>query len=60
MERDPERPTCILCDTDPHRCIEILQKRAPKYHYVRFGSFEEKKELAAEGGIEVSPPEKKR
>ena len=59
MERDPERPTCILCDTNPHRCLEILQKRAPKYHYVRFGSFEEKQELAAAGGIEVAPPEKK-
>jgi transketolase len=59
MERDTERPTCILCDTNPHRCIEILQKRAPKYHYVRFGSFEEKQELAAAGGGEVAPPEKK-
>ncbi len=59
MDRDSERPTCILCDTDPHRCIDILHKRAPKYHYVRFGSFEEKQELAAAGGIEVSPPAKK-
>lgn len=59
MERDHEKPTCVLCDTDPHRNIEILQKRAPKYHYVRFGSFDEKRELAAAGGIEVIPPEKK-
>ncbi len=59
MERDPEKPTCILCDTNPNRGIEILRKRAPKYHYVRFGSFEEKSELASAGGIEVTPPEKK-
>ncbi len=59
MEPDSDKPTCILCNTDPHRCIEILQKREPKYHYVRFGSFEEKRELAAAGGIDVAPPEKK-
>lgn len=56
MERDAEKPTCVLCDTNPHRCIEILKKREPKYHYVRFGSFEEKRELAAAGGIEVTHP----
>lgn len=30
------RPTFILCDTDPCRGIDILQKRIPKLHYVRF------------------------
>ncbi len=59
MERDSEKPTCVLCDTNPHRCIEILQKRAPKYHYVRFGSFDEKRELAEAGRIEVAPSGKK-
>lgn len=40
------RPTFILCDTDPCRGIEILEKRKPKLHYVRFTSeaeFEEYK-----------------
>jgi transketolase len=35
------RPTFILCDTDPCRGIDILKKRIPKLHYVRFTSEEE-------------------
>ncbi|MCB2362321.1 transketolase [Clostridium estertheticum] len=36
------RPTFILCDTDPCRDIDILKKRIPKLHYVRFNSEEER------------------
>lgn len=38
------RPTFILCDTDPCRGIDILKKRIPKLHYVRFNSPEEREE----------------
>lgn len=38
------RPTFILCDTNPCRGIEILQKRIPKLHYVRFNSEEERQQ----------------
>ena len=37
-------PTFILCHTDPCRGMEILQKRHPKYHYVRFANAGEKVE----------------
>lgn len=36
------RSTFILCDTDPCRGIDILKKRIPKLHYVRFNSEEER------------------
>lgn len=58
-ERDPEKPVCVLCDTDPSRGIDILAKRKPKFHYVRFTSFEEKKELADFHNKKISPPEVK-
>jgi len=35
------RPTFIICDTDPSRGIEILKRRIPKLHYVRFSSTDE-------------------
>jgi transketolase len=41
------RPLVVLCDTDACRGIEILQKRKPKMHYVRFASAEEKSWYAA-------------
>ena len=53
MEADRERPTCILCDTNPHRGIDILKKREPKFHYVRFAGAEEKIELAEYAEIEI-------
>ncbi len=37
------RPTVVLCDTDAARGVEVLKSRAPKMHYVRFTSEEEKK-----------------
>lgn len=37
------RPIVIICDTDPIRDMDILGSRAPKFHYVRFTSDEEKK-----------------
>ena len=37
-------PTFVLCDTDPCRGMEILKKRHPKYHYVRFTNPVEKAE----------------
>ena len=39
-----DRPTFVLCDTDPCRGMNILKKRYPKFHYVRFSSPEEKAE----------------
>lgn len=36
------RPTFILCDTNACKGIEILEKRIPKLHYVRFTSSDEK------------------
>lgn len=38
------RPTFILCDTDPCRGVDILKKRIPKLHYVRFTSEKERNE----------------
>ncbi len=55
MHPDIERPTCILCDTNPYRGIDVLKKREPKFHYVRFGSAEEKRELAEFSKIAVKP-----
>jgi len=36
------RPVVVLADTDACRGIEVLKARAPKMHYVRFSSEEEK------------------
>jgi transketolase len=36
------RPVVVLCDTDAARGLEVLKARAPKMHYVRFTSQEEK------------------
>ena len=41
------RPIVVLCDTDAARGLEILKSRAPKMHYVRFTSAEEKERYAA-------------
>lgn len=41
------RPVVVLCDTDAARGIEVLKSRAPKMHYVRFTSAEEKGRYAA-------------
>jgi transketolase len=41
------RPVVVLCDTDAARGIEVLKSRAPKMHYVRFTSPEEKAKYAA-------------
>lgn len=44
-----DRPLVILAKTNPAQGIDIIKKRAPKFHYVRFSSEEEyetyKKEL---------------
>ncbi len=32
------RPTFVLCDTDPCRDMDILKRRIPKLHYVRFAT----------------------
>jgi transketolase len=39
---DPNVPVFVLCDTDPCRGMDILKKRYPKFHYVRFSSADEK------------------
>ncbi len=36
------RPLVVLCDTDAARGLDVLKSRAPKMHYVRFTSQEEK------------------
>ena len=38
------RPTFILCDTNPCKGIDILKKRIPKLHYVRFKSEDERQQ----------------
>jgi len=55
MEPDGERPTCVLCDTIPYRDLDVLKKREPKFHYVRFAGPDEKNELAAFSGTAVKP-----
>jgi transketolase len=39
-----DTPTFVLCNTDPCRGMEILKKRHPKFHYVRFANPTEKAE----------------
>jgi transketolase len=41
------RPLVVLCDTDAARGLEVLKARAPKMHYVRFTSEEEKNRYIA-------------
>jgi len=41
------RPVVVLCDTDAARGLEVLKSRAPKMHYVRFTSDDEKARYAA-------------
>jgi transketolase len=41
------RPIVVLCDTDAARALDILKSRAPKMHYVRFTSPEEKERYRA-------------
>jgi transketolase len=57
------RPVVVLCDTDAARGIDVLKSRAPKMHYVRFTSEEEKgRYLSAYAelcGREYSPGQKK-
>ena len=38
------RPLFVLCTTDPCRGVDILRRRAPKLHYVRFVSEAEREE----------------
>ena len=57
------RPVVVLCDTDAARGLDVLKSRAPKMHYVRFTSEEEKGRYAAAYaelcGREYSPEQKK-
>jgi len=41
------RPVVVLCDTDAARGLDVLKSRAPKMHYVRFTSDDEKGRYAA-------------
>ena len=41
------RPVVVLCDTDPAQGLDVLKTRAPKMHYVRFTSEEEKARYAS-------------
>jgi transketolase len=45
--RGDGRPLAVVCSTDPCRGIDLLEKRRPKLHYVRFKSETERKEYAA-------------
>ena len=38
------RPLVVLAYTDPTRCMNLLEARRPKLHYVRFSSADEKAE----------------
>jgi len=57
------RPVVVLCDTDAARGIDVLKSRAPKMHYVRFTSEEEKgrylSAYAELSGREYVPEQKK-
>lgn len=51
-----DKPTFILCDTDPCRGLDFLRERSPKFHYIRFLEEKERlryaeyyKQLVAEG-----------
>jgi transketolase len=58
------RPVVVLCDTDAARGLDVLKARAPKMHYVRFTSEEEKvRYISAYSelcGKEYPPNEKKK
>jgi len=58
------RPVCVLCDTDAARGIDVLKTRAPKMHYVRFTSEEEKNRYVSAYaelcGTEPAPGQKKK
>lgn len=41
------RPLVVLCDSDPCRCVPPLTARAPRLHYLRFTSDEERDAYAA-------------
>jgi transketolase len=41
------RPVVVLCDTDAARGLDVLKSRAPKMHYVRFTSQQEKDRYSA-------------
>jgi len=41
------RPVVVLADTDACRGLDVLKARAPKMHYVRFSTEEEKEKYAA-------------
>ena len=61
VELTPDgRPLVVLCDTDAARGIEALKARAPKMHYVRFTTEEEKKRyrdaLEELGGMVLPAP----
>ncbi len=57
------RPVVVLADTDAARGIDALKSRAPKMHYVRFTSAEEKDRYVAAyremSGITMMIPEKR-
>ena len=40
-------PHFVLCRTDPCRGVELLERRRPKLHYLRFASSGEKAEYEA-------------
>ena len=59
--RPDGRPIVILCDTDAARGLDVLKARAPKMHYVRFSSEEEKqryrKAFETMSGESIASPE---
>lgn len=40
-----KKPLFIIARTVPYQCIEILKKRAPKFHYIRITNEQEREEL---------------
>ncbi|MGD8485893.1 MAG: transketolase [Chloroflexota bacterium] len=41
------KPLVVLANTDPTRCMNLLEQRRPKLHYVRFASADERAEYEA-------------
>jgi transketolase len=40
--QDDGRPLAVLCDTDPCRGLPLLGQNAPKLHYLRFKTPDER------------------
>ena len=46
-DRRPTKPLAVLARTDPCRGLDVMRARAPRFHYVRFKSEEERRSYEA-------------